>query len=237
MKTTSVRRVFSLALIVLLTTATLPAQLPTTGADNTEPDSPDYDVLRGVLIEMKDGRRYTGYVGWGNWHFSAASRVRFPQSLVDPAAYGGQLPDQLEMLTEVYQAAAQVAESVGTEKLLVTVASGWLGLPTEQIARITAQALPHDGHPAEYIFFDFLPASITLLTKATPHATFANDDTGSVLISYDNQIGQRELAKLGQILSKLLTAHAESDFAAAWTKAKRQLERHRVVVIDRPSCC
>jgi hypothetical protein len=66
----------------------LVANIPSaTRAGGTSRFGIDYGVLRGVRIEMKDGRKLVGYVGWSSEDFKNEKEPKFPQSLLDPTAW------------------------------------------------------------------------------------------------------------------------------------------------------
>jgi hypothetical protein len=223
-------------LIVLLITTTTSATLVRGG----NRFGLEHGVLRGVRIQMIDGRTLAGYVAWSRDYFKYAKEAKFPQSLLDPTAWV-QETKALELYTRLYPVSKMVLRRAfpdgdGNMRMVIATASGTLRLPIKQIARIRALRMRYDGIEATtegLITYIRSRTIIRLLMSGKPVATLMNDG-GHVLVSFNRQIGRRKLAAFDAELNKLSTnagAGILADFDKAWDQTVRRLERQRVVVI------
>jgi hypothetical protein len=189
--------------------------------------------LRGVIVQLKDGRELTGYVEWNPYLFKEGAQ--FPKSLIDQPSW--KCPDehgQLRLYAEVYP----VARVLGIEgKLLVTTQAQMRALRASQIVKVTALPRQHDGYGV-YGEIPLLPSpeAVRWLVSEKPQAVI-NESTvfDGMLISYNREIGRRELEKIEeQIRQQFEKSEGESCSAAEkeWTETKRQLARRRVVALE-----
>jgi hypothetical protein len=226
----------TLVLLFLLVTTTSSA----THARATNPFGMEHAVLRGVRIEMKDGRKLVGYVGWSSEDFKYEKKPKFPQSMIDPAAWV-QEPKTFELYIKLYPVSKKVLRRAfpgDTMGMVIATRSGTIKLPIKQIARISALRMRYDGIEATIdglITYIHSRTMIRLLMSEEPFATLKNDD-GYVLVSFNRQIGRRKLAAINAELTRLSTSAGAgilADFDKAWDQTtRRRLERQRVVVIQ-----
>ncbi len=224
-------RVLILALIGMAaaTALTFNRAAATTAADDND-DEP-CARLRGVIVQMKDGRELAGYVEWNPYLFKEGAK--FPKSLIDQQSW--KCPDeqgQLRLYAEVYP----VARVLGLEgKFLVTTRAQMQVLPVPQIAKITALPRSHDGYGV-YGEIPLLPspAAIRWLVSEKPQAVINESSAfDGMLISYNREIGQQELKKIEeQISQRLERPESCSERDIEWTEIKRQLARRRVVALE-----
>jgi hypothetical protein len=195
--------------------------------------------LRGVIVQMKDGRELAGYVEWNPYLFKEGAK--FPKCLIDsqnwrhPEDHG-----QLQLYTELYP----VARVLGFErKFLVTTQAQMQALPITQIAKITALPKSHDGYGV-YGETPLLqsPKAVRWLVSEKPQAVIRYSLAfDGMLISYNREIGRQELEKIEeQIRQRLEKFQKEPELAGdelglawekEWTEIERQLARRRVVAL------
>lgn len=195
----------------------------------------EHGVLRGVRIDMKDGRKLVGYVGWSPDFFKYEKEPKFPQSLLDPTAWL-QETKTLELRTRLYPVSRTILRRAfpdgdGSMRMVIATGSGTLTLPTKQIVRIKALRMKYDGIDATIdglITYIRSRAIIRLLMSGRPFATFMNFD-GHVLVSFNRQVGRNKLASIDAVLTRLRTSDSGAN---AWERARSRLYRRRVVLLD-----
>lgn len=224
-------------LILLLVTATASA----TRAGATNRVGMEHPYLRGVRIEMKDGHRLVGYVGWSRDYFKYDKEPKFPQSLIDPTAWVEESnPLELELYTKLYPVSKEVLRRAfpgGTNmRMVIASASDTLTLPIKQIASIRALRMKYDGIEAtiDGMITDIRSRTIIrLLMNGKPFATLKNDDHGYVLVSFNRRIGRRKLVAISGALTRQSTGEGiPANPEKAWEQTFRRLQRQRVVVIQ-----
>jgi hypothetical protein len=194
--------------------------------------------LRGVRVELKDGRELFGYVAWGD--IGLKEGARFPQSLLDPHAFHDfERRKSLTLYTEVYPTAKRISDLYLGSRYLVAVEAETKALAYQQIARIRALPMKYDGYGSEGWPPVYPEAAARMLALEKPHAI--SGDANEYYISYNRAIGEKELlqikAETERWMRKQIPAHA-SDEVVTKQRAKRdrELARKRVVLFIVPGC-
>lgn len=244
MSARSTKRSGTTLLIVLLVTAAPAARVRASNLLGME-----HAHLRGVRITMKDGPKLVGYVGWSSEEFKDERKLIFPQSMIDPTAWREETKT-LDLYTRLYPVSKKVLRRAFPDgdsrmRMVIATSSDRLSLSIKQIARISALPMRYDGIATtiEGMITDVhSPNMIRLLMSGRPFATFKNDG-GHVLVSFNSQIGRRQLAAIDAALTKklvvidaertkLIGSAGDAAFNKAWDQVMRRLQRRGVVSIE-----
>lgn len=94
-------------IVTHLTSLLIPATATATLVGATSRFGMEHPYLRGVRIEMKDGRKLVGYVAWSSEATSYDKEPKFPQSLIDPKTYPEETKT-LELYIKLYPVSKEV---------------------------------------------------------------------------------------------------------------------------------
>ncbi|MFN0111534.1 MAG: hypothetical protein ACKVZH_21935 [Blastocatellia bacterium] len=183
--------------------------------------------LKGVIVKMKDGRELVGYA------------ITYP-AVVYPTP-----GEDMTLYTEVYS----VSKAAGFEsKTFVTTEAQKLFLKADDVAKIIAARRPFDGQVVDWELMTVQsPEAIKWVTIEKPMAfvDLLDSEYGGRLISYNREIGQKELEQLSEkVKQRIEKFWAKSDqggdeaWEKEWADIKRGLELRRVVLIEYiMGCC
>jgi len=216
-------------LVMVFVTLTVLANSRTASAD----DFAAFE-LRGVRVQMKDGRQLSGYLLWRSVLYRSPenANARFPRILLDPKAWDpadGKPPDEVWFYRKVFPVSVTLLKHLDGKKFLVSTQSEFLKLKLSQIARIKAvPRMKHNGYEGDFALPLRSAFAIRLLTSEKPHAVIHDIDFDSLWISYNAHIGKKELAKISeQIRRESLPQKQE--------RMMRRAKRRRIVFLEVPT--
>ena len=227
MKTASLQNCLSKpGLILVFATLTVLANSSTASAD-------DYAafVLKGVQVQMKDGRQLSGYLLFFPSSFTSPNAsARFPRMLLDPKAWdpeSGKPPTEIWLYKKVFPVSGTVLKHLDGKKFLVSAKSERMKLKLSQIARIkAAPRMKHNGYEGDYEVPLHSGFAIRLLTSEKPHAVIHDNEIDGLWISYNAHIGKKELARISAQIPR------ES---GRQERMIRRASRRRVIFLDIPT--
>lgn len=216
-------------LIMVFVTLTVLANTRTASADNIAAFE-----LRGVRVQMKDGRQLSGYLLWRSvmYGWLENADARFPRILLDPKAWDpqyGKPPDEVWFYTKVFPVSGPLLKHLDGKKFLVSRQSEFLKLKLSQIVRIKAvPRMKHNGYEGDFAVPIHSSFAIRLLTGEKPHAVIRDIDFDSVWISYNAHIGKKELARISEQIRRESSPQKQE-------RMMRRANRRRVVFLEVPT--
>lgn len=216
-------------LILVFAALTVLANSNTASADNTAAF-----LLRGVQVQMKDGRHLSGYVlFFPSWFTSPDASARFPRILLDLRAgdpESGKPPTEVWLYKKVFPVSGRLLKHLYVKKFLVSARSEVLKLKLSRIARIkAAPRMKHNGYEGDYEVPLHSAFAIRLLTSEKPHAVVSgNGVVDGLIISYTPQIGKKKLERIREQIRREPAQRQQE-------RMIRRAERRRVVFLNIPA--
>jgi hypothetical protein len=213
---------------MVFVTLTIFANIRTASADNIAAFE-----LRGVRVQMKDGRQLSGYLLWRSVMYRSPENAdaQFPRILLDPKAWDpadGKPPDEVWFYRRVFPVSGPLSKHL-YGKFLVSMQSEFLKLKLSQIARIKAVPwMKHNGYEGDFAVPLHSAFAIRLLTNEKPHAVIRDIDFDSVWISYNAHIGKKELARISEQIRRESSPQKQE-------RMRRRAKRRRVVFLEVPT--
>lgn len=213
-------------LILVFAALTVLANSSTASADNLAAFE-----LRGVQVQMKDGRQLSGYVRFFPSSFTSPdASARFPRILLDPKAWDRKPPTEVWLYKKVFPVSGTLSKHLYVKKFLVSARSEVLKLKLSEIARIkAAPRMKHNGYEGDYEVPLHSAFAIRLLTGEKPHAVISgNGVVDGLIISYTPQIGKKKLERIRE-QARREPAQRQQE------RMIRLAERRRVVFLNIPA--
>lgn len=147
--------------------------------------------LKGVQIELKNGRMHRGYVQWNFVWFKERENARFPDSLLSSESWQYPPLEFVRLYKEVYKVEHPLP-------VLVTTSTGTINIALSDIKKMVPAPQELDGYQGAAGLPFLSQTAIRLLSEGEPYALL-KDDSGVAdvyLISFNQDI---TLDKLRQI--------------------------------------
>ena len=147
--------------------------------------------LKGVQITMKDGQKYSGYVGWNPAWFTSREKSKFPDTLLRRESWGPYPRESIPLYRKVYSIRFPVTS-------LVTNNSDLLTLRFSVVESMSAKPMEHDGYQGAGGLPVLSLTAIRLLSESKPYASIMLDAdvADHYLISFHPEIDEPKLRKI-----------------------------------------
>ena len=156
--------------------------------------------LKGVLVTMKDGQKYSGYVGWNHAWFASREKSKFPDTLLNRESWGPYPRKSIPLYKKVYTIRFPITA-------LVTTTSDLLTLRFSDVETMSAKPMEHDGYQGAGGLPVLSLTAIRLLSESKPYASIKQDAdvADHYLISFNPEIDEPKLRKIYDDIKMWLT--------------------------------
>jgi hypothetical protein len=147
--------------------------------------------LKGVQVTMKDGQKYSGYVGWNPAWFTSREKSKFPDTLLSRESWGPYPRESIPLYRKVYTIRFPMTA-------LVTRKGDSLTLRFSDVETMSGKPMEHDGYQGAGGLPVLSLTAIQLLSKSKPYASIKQDAdvADHYLISFNPEIDETKLRKI-----------------------------------------
>ncbi|MDD3927047.1 MAG: hypothetical protein PHT33_10380 [bacterium] len=186
--------------------------------------------LKGVKVELKNGKIASGYVAWNSaWFEAEGYKPKSPYALVD-SKEANRRKQPLVLYKKLYSIEKPFRKLHGECKpgtVLVTSEADTVKLPLAEIRHIKAKPMKYDGYTGAGNIPRYSKKALEMLINAEPVAVIV-EDTGvsdDYYISYNQAISEKELKKRREDVNNGLLGEK-------WTETVKKLEKDRIVTLS-----
>ena len=156
--------------------------------------------LKCVQVTMKDGQKYSGYVGLNPAWFTSREKSKFPDTLLRRESWGPYPRESIPLYRKVYTIRFPTTA-------LVTRNSDLLTLRFSDVESMSANPMEHDGYRGAGGLPVLSLTAIRLLSESKPYAFIKQDADVSdhYLISLNPEIDEPKLRKIYDDLKNWIT--------------------------------
>ncbi len=156
--------------------------------------------LKGVQVTMKDGQKYSGYVGWNPAWFTSREKSKFPETLLSRESWGPYPRESIPLYRKVYTIRFPMTALVTRNRDLLT-------LRFSDVETMSAKPMEHDGYQGAGGLPVHSLMAIRLLSESKPYASIKQDAdvADHYLISFNPEIDEPKLRKIYDDIKNWLT--------------------------------
>jgi hypothetical protein len=149
---------------------------------------------------MKDGKKYSGYVGWNPAWFRSRKKSKFPDTLLSRERWESYPRESVPLYRKVYRIRFPLTALVTRNRDVLT-------LRFSDVETMSAKPMEHDGYQGAGGLPALSLTAIRLLSESKPYAFIKQDADVSdhYLISFHPEIDESQLRKIYDDLKKWIT--------------------------------